>query len=154
MTYRRRLIATVATLAGAAGLAPAEARAAEGKTLQHRAAMQVDDSRAEVMNLALNNVSAIMRYYADKGEEVVLELVAFGPGLAMLRADASPVAARIASLAEGTPHLVFSACENTMRAVERAEGKAVTLIPQARTVPSGVVRLIELQEQGWSYIRT
>ena len=154
MTYRRRLIATVATLAGAAGLAPAKVRADEGKAPQHRAALQVDDSRAEVMNLALNNVAAIARYYADKGEEVVLELVAFGPGLTMLRADNSPVAARIASLADGMPHLVFSACQNTMRAVERAEGKPVPLVPQARTVPSGVVRLIELQEQGWSYIRT
>jgi intracellular sulfur oxidation DsrE/DsrF family protein len=154
MTYRRRLIATLAALAGAAGLAPAGARAEEGKAAQHHAALQVDENRADLMNLVLNNVANIAQHYADKGEAVALEIVAFGPGLTMLRADTSPVKARIDALAERMPHVVFSACENTMRAVEKAEGKPVQLIPQARTVPAGVVRLIELQEQGWSYIRT
>lgn len=154
MTYRRKLIATMATLAGAAGLAPAGARAGDGTTGEHRVAVQMDENRADLMTLVLNNVANIAQHYADKGEAVALEIVAFGPGLNMLRADTSPVKARIDALTERLPHLVFSACENTMRAVEKAEGKPVQLIPQARTVPAGVVRLIDLQEQGWSYIRT
>jgi intracellular sulfur oxidation DsrE/DsrF family protein len=37
--------------------------------------------------------------------------------------------------------------------MEKTEGKAVPIIADATLVPSGVVRLMELQEQGWSYVR-
>ena len=37
--------------------------------------------------------------------------------------------------------------------MEKSEGKPIPILPQATTVPSGVVRLMQLQEQGWSYIR-
>jgi len=51
------------------------------------------------------------------------------------------------------PKVVFSVCDNTRRRMEKEEGRAVTFVTEARIVPSGVVRLVELQEQGWSYIR-
>ena len=47
----------------------------------------------------------------------------------------------------------FSACNNTKEGMEKREGRAVSIIPQAELVPSGAVRLIELQEDGWSYLR-
>jgi uncharacterized protein len=37
--------------------------------------------------------------------------------------------------------------------MERKEGHPIAIVPEARVVPAGVVRLTELQEQGWSYIR-
>jgi intracellular sulfur oxidation DsrE/DsrF family protein len=37
--------------------------------------------------------------------------------------------------------------------MEKAEGKVISVVPDATIVPSGVVRLMELQEQGWSYVR-
>jgi intracellular sulfur oxidation DsrE/DsrF family protein len=37
--------------------------------------------------------------------------------------------------------------------MEKEEGRTLAFIPGATIVPSGVVRLMELQEQGWSYIR-
>jgi uncharacterized protein len=49
--------------------------------------------------------------------------------------------------------VTFAACNNTKHAMEKAEGKEVPLIPEATIVPSGVVRLVELQEQGWAYVR-
>jgi len=153
MTLRRGLLATLAGLAGAAGLASVQARAEEAKDKQHRVSLQMDESRADLMNLALGNIANLAQFYASKNEAVAVEIVAYGPGLAMLRADASPVAARIEALAESVPNLVLSACANTIRAVEKTEGKPVELIPRARIVPSGIVRLVELQEQGWSYIR-
>ncbi len=73
----------------------------------------------------------------------------------MLRADTSPVQDRIKRLKElAFPGKIdFSACDNTKRGMEKAEGKAIPIVSDATLVPSGVVRLIELQEQGWSYIR-
>jgi intracellular sulfur oxidation DsrE/DsrF family protein len=71
----------------------------------------------------------------------------------MLRADTSPVISKIAALKESMPTVRFSACNNTKKGMEKAEGKPVVLIPEAVIVPAGVVRLMERQEEGWSYIR-
>jgi intracellular sulfur oxidation DsrE/DsrF family protein len=49
--------------------------------------------------------------------------------------------------------IVFSACNNTKQAMEKREGHPITIIPQAGIVPSGVVRIMQLEEQGWSYVR-
>jgi intracellular sulfur oxidation DsrE/DsrF family protein len=121
----------------------------------HRIAIQVDQNDAATMNLALNNVTNIMQYYRDKGETVSVEVVAYGPGLNMYREDTSPVKDRlkqIVSLAFPS-EVKFSACGNTKQGMEKKEGHPITIVPQASVVPSGVVRLSELQEQGWTYIK-
>ena len=119
----------------------------------HRLVVQVDVNDPVVMNLALNNMSNVAQHYSETGQKVEIELVAFGPGLHMLRDDTSPVKARIKSMSESMPELVFSACGNTLENMTRAEAKEVPLISQAKVVKSGVVRLMELQERGWSYLR-
>jgi len=56
-------------------------------------------------------------------------------------------------MSETMPQLAFSACGNTRENMMRVEAKDIPLIPQARVVKAGAVRLMELQEQGWSYLR-
>jgi len=119
----------------------------------HYVAVHVDQNNKKVMNMALNNVKNVIKYYNGKGEKVVVEVVAYGPGLHMLRSDTSPVKNRVAALALANPNLKFSACGNTHRAMSKKAGKAVTLLSEASKVPSGVVRLIELQENGYAYVR-
>ena len=51
------------------------------------------------------------------------------------------------------PDLTFAACGNTQANQSKAENKPVTLVDEAKVTPSGVVRLMELQKQGWAYIR-
>jgi intracellular sulfur oxidation DsrE/DsrF family protein len=119
----------------------------------HRLALQVNTNDPATMNLALNNASNVAQYYKDLGGDVTIEIVAFGPGLHMLRDDTSPVKARIASMALSTPSISFKACGNTRENMSKAEEKEVPLISEASLVKSGVVRLMELQEQGWTYIR-
>ena len=107
------------------------------------------------MHQVLNNVENLIEYYHSIGEQAQVEVVAYGPGLNMLRADKSPVKDRIASLKNDSfpSRVAFSACGNTKQTMEKAEGHAVEIVPQASIVTAGVVRLTELQEQGWSYIR-
>jgi intracellular sulfur oxidation DsrE/DsrF family protein len=105
------------------------------------------------MDLALNNAKNIIDYYKEKGDTVDVEIVAYGPGLHMLRADTSPVKERIAPMSLENPNLAFIACGITQANQSKAEGKAVTLISEAKVTPSGVVHLIELQKQGYAYIR-
>jgi intracellular sulfur oxidation DsrE/DsrF family protein len=121
----------------------------------HRVSIQVDQNDPQVMNLALNNATNVIEYYRAKNEDVDVDIVTFGPGLHMLRDDTSPVKDRIKRLKElAFPGKIqFSACNNTKQNMEKAEGKAVPIVSDATIVPSGVVRLMELQEQGWSYVR-
>jgi intracellular sulfur oxidation DsrE/DsrF family protein len=119
----------------------------------HRLIVQVDTNDPAIMTLALNNAANVDQYYSDLGELVEIEVVAFGPGLHMLRVDSSPVKERIKSIAESRPAISFKACGNTQENMAKAEKSAIPLVPQATVVKSGVVRIMELQERGWSYIR-
>lgn len=119
----------------------------------HRLIVHVDDNDPARMNLALNNISNVYAHYLEKNEPIEVELVAYGPGLHMLRADTSPVKQRLASLRETYDNIVYTACGNTMQNMAKAEGKAVALLPDVGIVSAGVTRIMELQEKGWSYVR-
>lgn len=145
----RRIATAALVLAALIGCAAADdARA-------HRLAIQVDQDDPQVMNMALNNATNVIDYYRSRNEDVDVEIVTYGPGLKMLRADTSPVQEQIKRLKDmafpGTIRL--SACDHTRQGMEKAEGHTIALLPQATVVPSGVVRLMELQEQGFSYVR-
>jgi uncharacterized protein len=151
-----------ATVAVVASLCFVSAASAEHKVVgvakplakSHRVAIQVDQNDPAVMNLALNNATNVIEYYRAKGETVDVDVVTYGPGLHMLRADSSPVQDRIKGLRDAAfpGKIQFSACSNTKENMEKKEGP-ISIMSDAVLVPSGVVRLMELQEQGWSYIR-
>jgi uncharacterized protein len=119
----------------------------------HRLVLQVNTADPATMNLALNNASNVEQNYRELGEKVEIEIVAFGPGLHMLRADTSPVKDRIKAIAGKSSAISFKACDNTRENMGKAEAKTIPLLAEATVVKSGVVRLIELQEQGWTYVR-
>ena len=119
----------------------------------HRLILQVNTNEPAMMNLALNNATNVAQYYNDLGEKVTIEVVTFGPGLHMLRDDTSPVKARIKAIRESTPEISFKACGNTQENMHRVENKEIPIIPEATVVKSGVVRVMELQEQGWTYVK-
>jgi hypothetical protein len=139
--------------AGAKLNANAKMTATQNQVKSHRLVVQVDVNDPAIMNLALNNVSNTIQHYSEIGQKVEVEIVAFGPGLHMLRDDTSPVKARIKSMSETMPEVSFSACGNTKENMARTEAKEIPLLSQAKVTKSGVVRLMELQEQGWSYLR-
>ena len=126
-----------------------------GDTKLHRVTIQVDQNDPAVMNLLLNNVTNIIETYNSKGQDVQIEVVAYGPGLHMLRDDTSPVKDRLKQISEFSfpSQIKFSACNNTKEAMEKREGHPITIVSQAGLVPSGAVRLMELQEDGWSYLK-
>jgi intracellular sulfur oxidation DsrE/DsrF family protein len=119
----------------------------------HRLVLQVNTNEPPMMNLALNNATNVAQYYKDIGEKVAIEIVTFGPGLHMLRDDTSPVKERIKAITESTPSISFKACGNTRENMGKAESKEIPLIAEAKVVKSGVVRVMELQEKGWSYVK-
>ncbi|MET0710575.1 MAG: DsrE family protein [Tardiphaga sp.] len=133
--------------------ANAKANTIEQRTQTHRLAVQVAVNDPATMNLVLNNVSNAVQHYNEIGQKIEVEVVAFGPGLHMMREDTSPVKSRIKTMSETMPGVTFSACGNTRENMTKVESKEIPLISQANVTKSGVVRLIELQERGWTYLR-
>jgi intracellular sulfur oxidation DsrE/DsrF family protein len=110
-----------------------------------RVVMQVSDNDPAKWNLALNNAKNLQ---ADLGAgNVDVEIVAYGPGINMLKAD-SAVAGRVGeALGAG---VAIVACENTMRGQKLAKED---MLPKVGYVNAGVVELMQKQQQGWAYIR-
>ncbi len=138
---------------GAVALAVTIAQPVFAEGVNHRIAFHVDQNDPAVMNMTLNNVKNVTAYFESQGDTVEIEVVAYGPGLHMLRADTSPVADRISVMSLEIEGLTFAACGNTARKMSNAAGHDIELLDEAEMVPSGVVQLVLLQEQGWAYIR-
>lgn len=122
--------------------------AGESAFVAHRLALQISDASPAKQALLLNNAFNVLKSYGP--DKVAIEVVAFGPGLALLH-EGSPNAARIRSLA--TQGVTFDACMNTLATIERKTGKPYPLLPQAHKVEAGVVQLMTLQEHGYTVLR-
>jgi hypothetical protein len=130
-----------------APLSPAQATSKD----MHHVVIHVNENSKARMNMALTNAANIDAYYKEKGEEVLVEIVTYGPGLHMLRSDTSPVKARIKSFGQNFDNISFKACGNTMKKMSKKG--TFTLLSEAEPIPAGVIWMMERQEQGWSYIR-
>jgi len=111
----------------------------------NRVIMQVSDNEPVKWNLALNNARNLQ---ADLGaSNVEIEIVAYGPGIGMLKSD-SVVGNRIGeALGSGVK---VAACENTMRGQKLQKADMLGGISY---VGAGVVEIMQRQQQGWAYLR-
>ncbi len=127
---------------------PAAARAKE-----HRLVIHIDSDHAEVMTEALHNATNVIGAERKHGEAVRIEIVANGPGTAMFIADLSPVKDEIRHLHAEYPQVVLSACGVSLKHTEQVMKRELSIVPEARVVPSGAVRVMELEERGWAYLK-
>jgi intracellular sulfur oxidation DsrE/DsrF family protein len=141
-----RLVAVTAIAAMLGGTAlVGVAGAQQVATPKNRVVMQVSDGDAAKWNLALNNARNLQ---TDLGAaNVEIEIVAYGPGLGMLKKD-SAVATRVDEALISGVKVV--ACENTMRAQKLTQPD---MLPSIGYVAAGVVEIMQRQQQGWSYLR-
>ena len=112
---------------------------------EHFVVFHISTGDGFAQKLILNNAQNLLNFYGP--DKVVIEVVAYGPGLRTLFKE-STNSKRIQRMSD--QGITFSACANTMKAMGRQEQ---SLIKVAKVVPGGVVRLTELQEAGWTYIR-
>jgi intracellular sulfur oxidation DsrE/DsrF family protein len=141
------VLALAADLACAAGPAPvATATAAAPADGKEHAIFAVSDDDTKKWNLTLGNIgNAIEGLGADAAD---IELVVYGPGIAMLKKD-SPVADKLAAAQKKGVRIV--ACQNSMRGYHLEQSD---LAPGVGSVPSGVVELIRRQHAGYAYVRS
>ena len=105
-----------------------------------------DDPRTQ--KIALNNAVNMQKLYGI--DNIQIEIVAYGPGLGLLTKK-STQASRVTSLV--MQDITFSACGNTMKKVAEKSGKMPELLEGVGQVTAGVARIMELQQQGYAYIR-
>lgn len=140
------LLSAVLVFAGNAPVfAQAQARAAAAASDKHKVVFQVSDSDPGKWELTLNNIRNLQK---DVGNNKLdIEVVAFGPGIAMLKRESS-VGTRVQeTLATGVKVV---ACENTMRGMRLNKDDMLTNIGY---VPTGVFEVMKKQEEGYSYLR-
>jgi intracellular sulfur oxidation DsrE/DsrF family protein len=141
-TMNRRTFTAALIVAASAIAIPAFAQQA---SVRPRVVMQVSDNDPAKWNLALNNAKNIQ---TDLGAaNVDIEIVAYGPGINMLKGD-SIVGNRVGEAMAAGVKVV--ACENTMRNQKLAKDD---MLPKVDYVMAGVVELMQKQQQGWAYIR-
>ena len=115
---------------------------------EHKIVIQVSTDDPRTQKIALNNAVNMQKYYGV--DNIAVEVVAYGPGLSLLTKK-SGQADRVESLAMSD--ITFSACGNTMKKVSKKSGKMPVLLEGVGEVPAGVARIMELQEQGYAYVR-
>lgn len=145
MTRRLALHAAAGTALAAvfmkAGAQPAPAAGAK----RHRLVVQMSDADPAKWNLALNNIRNVQD---DVGAaNVDIELVAYGPGVGMLKRDAA-VNTRVAEAVKAGVKVV--ACENTMRGLKLTHEE---MNPAIGYVPAGATEIMKRQGEGWAYLR-
>lgn len=115
--------------------------------------VHVNYAEAEQLNFVLNNIENIIVHYTSRNIDVEIRVVCHGPGLTLLRVDNSPVLDRLTKMLGSLDSFKLFACGNTIERVTKAEGREPEIIPQAIVVPAGLPEIVELQREGWVYIK-
>lgn len=111
----------------------------------HRVLFALTSGDEADWNLTIGNIHNLLKGVAP--EQIEVEVVSYGPGIAFVKADSS-AAAGIKELEGLQVH--FAACANSMRAHNLTKAD---LIPGVDVVPSGIVEVVRRQEEGWTYIK-
>ncbi len=123
-------------------------KAYSAEDMPHKIVIQVSTDDPRTQKIALNNAVNLQKQYGI--DNIQIEIVAYGPGLGLLTKK-SKQADRVESLA--MQDITFSACGNTMKKVAKKSGKMPALLEGVGQVSAGVARIMELQEQGYAYVR-
>lgn len=120
----------------------------EAAFVEHRLTLQISDAGEAKQSAVLNVAFNVLKSFGP--DKVAIDVVAFGPGIDLLR-DGNTNAQRIRSLvAQGVR---FDACMNTVETIERETGKPYPLTADARKVEAGVVQIMTLAEHGYTTVR-
>ena len=109
--------------------------------------LQISDTSRQ--QLVLNVANNLINHYGP--DNVQIEIVAFSSGLKLLFKNNEISSPRIDSLASNG--VKFSACGNTLKKMTQKMGKKPALQKNSIVVSAGVVRIIDLIDQGYTLIK-
>jgi intracellular sulfur oxidation DsrE/DsrF family protein len=126
----------------------AKAPAASNPFAEHHLVLQLSDRDPEKQALVISVAYNLLKYYGP--DKIAIEVVTYGPGIDLLRAE-NPNRALVDSLV--TQGVVFDVCMNTVETIERKTGKHVDLNPKTVPVEAGVAQILLLTEKGYTLVR-
>lgn len=112
---------------------------------KHRVIMQLTQNNPDAHKQLMNQLNALKQAW---GDDVVVEVLAHGPGIELFLLDKTTQKEMIATMKTKGVHFVM--CENTMK------NKGITkemLLPDMEYAPFGLAEIITKQEEGWIYIK-
>ena len=115
---------------------------------EHRIVLQLSDNDPKKQGLVISVAYNLLKLYDP--DKVAIEVVAFGPGIDLLRTESSNRKLVESLIAQGVR---FDVCLNTVDTVERETGKRPEIIPAATAVQVGVGQILHLTENGYTLVR-
>jgi uncharacterized protein len=138
------LIAAMAPPSGLAQPAPLP----DKPFAEHRIVLQLSDSDPRKQGLVISVANNLLKFYDP--DRVAIEVVAFGPGIDLLRPDNANRKLVESLVAQGVR---VDVCLNTVDTIERETGKRPDIIPAATPVQVGVGQILSLTENGYTLVR-
>jgi hypothetical protein len=115
---------------------------------EHKIVLQLSDNDVRKQNLVISVANNLLKFYDP--DKVAIEVVAFGPGIELLRSE-SPARKQVESLiAQGVR---FDVCLNTVDTIARETGRRPEIMPGATPVQVGVGQILYLTENGYTLVR-
>jgi hypothetical protein len=127
------------------GFALAGSAQTPASTKKHKIVMEMSLAGMDAWKHSVGHIGVLRAAFK---EDVQIEMVCLGEGLAILQKADTELQASLMKHAEAG--VVFAACQNSMRA-----RKVTTqdLLPFAVEVPSGLGEVVLKQEAGYSYLK-
>ena len=152
----KRLSKFLRVVAGAAILAAALPCAAQAQQVplqdkpfaEHKIVLQLSDNDARKQALVISVANNLLKFYDP--DKVAIEVVAFGPGIELLRAESASRKQVESLIAQGVR---FDVCLNTVDTIERQTGRRPDIMPGATPVQVGVGQILFLTENGYTLVR-
>jgi intracellular sulfur oxidation DsrE/DsrF family protein len=153
--YRRlaRILGVALLLVSMLALAAPAARAQQAPLqdkpfAEHKIVLQLSDNDPKRQALVISVAYNLLKFYDP--DKVAIEVVAFGPGIDLLRTDNANRKLVESLIAQGVR---FDVCLNTVDTVERDTSKRPEIIPAATPVQVGVGQILLLTENGYTLVR-
>ncbi len=146
LRYLSILIA--ATIATPATASAQNAKPADKPFAEHHLALQLSDNDPKKEGLVISIAYNLLKFYGP--DKVAIEVVTFGPGIDLLKADNANRKLVDSLVAQGVR---FDICGNTLDTIARETGQRPAVNPNAVEVEAGVAQLLSLAENGYTIVR-
>jgi hypothetical protein len=113
----------------------------------HKLAIHVDRDDAVTLKLAINNAN---KAWAELQPDIAIKVVVYGPGIALVTKGGTHEQSVLDLIDKGVQYYL---CDVTVQKMVKELGRSPDLVKGVNIVPSGTVKLLELQEQGFAYLR-
>ena len=115
---------------------------------EHKIVLQLSDNDPRKQALVISVANNLLKFYDP--DKVAVEVVAFGPGIDLLRRENVNRKLVESLISQGVR---FDVCLNTVDTIERETGKRPDIMPGATPVQVGVGQILFLTENGYTLVR-